>query len=71
MERLKKMLAVYEVEHGVTGAYIAKAMGTTYQTLWAKLNRKVKKGFYLSEAAALSEILGITLDEFYTLTKEK
>ena len=69
MKQLKKMLAVYEVEHGVTGEAIAKAIGTSYQTLYAKLNGKTKKGFLLDEAAALSEILGITIDEFCALTR--
>lgn len=61
MELLKDRVAIYCAHTGATRESIARRIGMSTTSFWAKLNGKTE--FKLSEAEALSKILGCSVDD--------
>ena len=59
---MHQLVADYVKANGMTFDAIAKKLGITRVSLWQKLNGK--REFKLSEAYALADILGVSVDEF-------
>ena len=63
---LEKALDHYKVDSGKTNGDIAEALGVTRATLWSKIHGHTP--INIKQAKVLADMMGITLEEFYSLT---
>lgn len=63
--KLQIAVKVYQMETGTTTKHLADAVGITCEAFNNKLSGRNQLKFH--EAKALSEILGMTLDELYEI----
>ncbi len=62
---LERALEHYKVDSGKTNDDIANALGVSRATLWAKVRGITPINF--EQAKLLADMLGMTLEAFYTL----
>lgn len=63
--QLKKAIEHFKVDSGKTSADIAEMLGVTRQTLDSKILGQTPINF--KQAKTLADMLGMTLDELYTI----